>query len=89
MSYGSGVKPILIISGIFVWCRCAMPGPKAMSYKGYGPLWGITASAGPDGYRAFRPGKQDNGTLAPTAALSSMPYVPDESLSCLMEMYQN
>ncbi len=62
---------------------------KSDVYKGYGPLWGITASAGPEGYRAFRPGKQDNGTLAPTAALSSMPYVPEQSLSCLMQMYQN
>lgn len=57
-------------------------------HKGYGPLWGITASAGPDGYRAFAPGLRDNGTLAPTASLSSMPYVPAESMSCLMEMYQ-
>jgi hypothetical protein len=57
-------------------------------HKGYGPLWGITASAGPDGYRAFAPGLRDNGTLAPTASLSSMPYVPTESMSCLLEMYQ-
>jgi exo beta-1,2-glucooligosaccharide sophorohydrolase (non-reducing end) len=57
-------------------------------HKGYGPLWGITASAGPDGYRAFAPGLRDNGTLAPTASLSSMPYVPAESMSCLLEMYQ-
>lgn len=61
---------------------------KAKVHKGYGPLWGITASAGPDGYRAFAPGLRDNGTLAPTAALSSMPYVPAESRSCLLEMYQ-
>ena len=61
---------------------------KTNVYKGYGPLWGITASAGPDGYMAFAPGMRDKGTLAPTAALSSMPYVPSESLSCLMEMYQ-
>jgi hypothetical protein len=59
------------------------------SHKGYGPLWGITASAGPDGYKAFAPGLNDNGTLAPTASLSSMPYVPAESRSCLLEMYQN
>lgn len=58
-------------------------------YKGYGPLWGITASAGPDGYRAFAPGLRDNGTLAPTAALSSMPYVPEESRACLLKMYQD
>ena len=62
---------------------------KSEVHKGYGPLWGITASAGPDGYRAFAPGLNDNGTLAPTASLSSMPYVPAESKSCLLEMYQN
>lgn len=62
---------------------------KSDIYEGYGPLWGITASDGPDGYRPFQPGKQDNGTLAPTAALSSMPYVPMQSLPCLMEMYQH
>lgn len=61
---------------------------KAGVYKGYGPLWGITASAGPDGYRAFAPGLRDNGTLAPTASLSAIPYVPAESLSALNEMYQ-
>jgi hypothetical protein len=61
---------------------------KSDVYKGYGRLWGITASSGPDGYRPFQPGKQDNGTLAPTAALSSMPYVPYESLPCLIEMYK-
>lgn len=60
---------------------------KTNVYKGYGPLWGITASAGPDGYMAFAPGVLDKGTLAPTASLSSMPYVPTESLSCLNEMY--
>ena len=61
---------------------------RSKVHKGYGPLWGITASAGPDGYRAFAPGLRDNGTLAPTASLSSMPFVPAESLSCLLEMYQ-
>jgi hypothetical protein len=61
---------------------------RSKVHKGYGVLWGITASAGPDGYRAFAPGLRDNGTLAPTASLSSMPYVPAESYSCLLEMYQ-
>ncbi|HEY3762036.1 MAG TPA: glucoamylase family protein [Verrucomicrobiae bacterium] len=60
---------------------------RTNKYKGYGPLWGITASVGPDGYRGFAPGLRDNGTIAPTAALSSMPYVPAESISCLVEMY--
>ncbi|HLX64177.1 MAG TPA: glucoamylase family protein [Planctomycetota bacterium] len=61
---------------------------KRGEFDGYGPMWGLTASYGPDGYRAFAPGRLDNGTLAPTAALSSMPYVPNESRTCLMEMYQ-
>jgi hypothetical protein len=61
---------------------------KRAEFEGYGPMWGVTASYGPDGYRAFAPGPKDNGTLAPTAALSSMPYVPAESRTCLLEMYQ-
>src|SRR5690348_11659615 len=61
---------------------------KSKVYRGYGPLWGITASSGPDGYRPFAPGLLDTGTLAPTAAISSMPYVPNESLACLLELYQ-
>ncbi|NOS68419.1 MAG: beta-glucosidase [Verrucomicrobia bacterium] len=61
---------------------------RQKDFKGYGPLWGLTASNGPDGYNAFEPGASDNGTIAPTAALSSMPYVPTESRACLAEMYQ-
>ena len=61
---------------------------KSNVFKGYGPLWGISASAGPEGYSAFSPGLHDNGTLTPTASLSSMPYDPDDSIACLQEMYQ-
>ncbi|MHB8900494.1 MAG: glucoamylase family protein [Thermoguttaceae bacterium] len=42
--------------------------------------WGLTASDGPWGYLAHSPGTGDNGTISPTAALSSMPYTPEESL---------
>ena len=42
--------------------------------------WGLTASLNPWGYLAHAPGKHDNGTIAPTAALASMPYTPLESL---------
>lgn len=62
---------------------------KADTFKGYGPLWGMTASRGPKGYRAFGPGPRDDGTIAPTAALSSLPYVPEESLACLRELQKN
>lgn len=52
-------------------------------HKGYGTsCWGLTASDGPLGYSAHAP-DQDNGTISPTAALSSLPYLPRESLQAL------
>ncbi len=44
--------------------------------------WGLTASDDPDGYAAHDPA-HDNGTLSPTAALSSLPYTPHESLAAI------
>jgi hypothetical protein len=56
-------------------------------YAGYGDLvWGLTASFNPWGYSAQSP-TNDNGTIAPTAALSAMPYVPAESLATLKHLY--
>ncbi len=60
----------------------------ADKFKGYDKMWGITASYGPDGYFAHAPNHGDNGTIAPTAALSSMPYLPDEVFNCAIEMYR-
>jgi hypothetical protein len=57
-------------------------------FKGYGPLWGLTASHNPKGYKAHAPGRRDDGTITPTAALSSIPYAPEEGISCLVEMYE-
>ncbi len=52
-------------------------------HKGYGPAcWGLTSSDGPDGYSTHAP-DVDDGTLAPTAAISSLPYMPHESLSAM------
>jgi hypothetical protein len=54
-------------------------------------IWGITASDDPIvGYQAHAPynhGGQDNGTITPTAALSSMPYTPEESMKALKTFY--
>ena len=49
--------------------------------------WGLTASDNPTGYLAHEPGTRDNGTIAPTAALSSMPYTPVESMTALKCFY--
>jgi hypothetical protein len=52
-------------------------------HKGYGAsCWGLTASDDPDGYEAHAPAV-DNGTISPTAALSSLPYAPQEVMQVL------
>lgn len=60
------------------------------NYQGYGAsIWGLTASDDPDGYTVHEPASaRDNGTITPSAALSSMPYTPDESMDALRGMYQ-
>jgi hypothetical protein len=55
-------------------------------FKGYGPdCWGLTASDDPDGYSAHAP-NNDNGTISPTAALSSFPYAPETSFAVLRHL---
>lgn len=61
-------------------------------WKGYGEnFWGLTAcDKVPEGYSAHAPGYQrDFGTVAPTAALSSIPYTPVESMKVLKNLYRN
>lgn len=48
--------------------------------------WGLTASDIPSGYTASSP-TNDNGVIAPTAALSSMPYTPEESIAAMEYFY--
>lgn len=56
-------------------------------YAGYGAdCWGLTASDIPGGYGASSP-SNDKGVIAPTAALSSFPYTPTESMNALKFFY--
>ncbi|MEJ5994618.1 glucoamylase family protein [Pedobacter sp. Du54] len=48
--------------------------------------WGLTASDIPSGYGASSP-TNDKGVIAPTAALSSFPYTPTESMQALKFFY--
>lgn len=48
--------------------------------------WGLTASDIPGGYTASSP-TNDQGVIAPTAALSSFPYTPTESMQALKFFY--
>ena len=67
------------------WC---VDNPK--NHKGYGPdNWGLTASYSVRFYAAHAPGEEDRGVISPTAALSSMPYTPEQSMKALRNWYAN
>lgn len=56
-------------------------------YYGYSnQCWGLTASDVPGGYNANEP-NNDRGVISPTAALSSFPYTPVESMAALKFFY--
>lgn len=64
------------------YCR---DNPK--DYEGYGSdCWGLTSSYSMSGYNDHRPEK-DLGVITPTAALSSFPYTPKESMQMLKFLY--
>ncbi len=56
-------------------------------YKGYSSTcWGLTAGDSYKGYVAHSP-ENDFGVIQPTAAISSMPYTPKESMEALRYFY--
>ena len=56
-------------------------------YPGYGSgIWGLTASDNPWGYNAHSP-TNDLGVITPTAAISSIPYIPAQSMNALRTFY--
>jgi hypothetical protein len=65
-----------------------------VGWIGYGEnCWGLTASYtrnpnGTVGYTDHRPGN-DKGVISPTAALSSFPYTPQESMRALRFFYES
>ncbi len=54
-------------------------------------LWGITASDTPTGYaaRGAPPAQNDDGTITPTAPISSIPFSPAECLKVTRNMWEN
>ena len=67
--------------------KYAVDNPK--NFKGYGEdLWGLTSSYSIKGYDGHRPDR-DISVISPTAALSSMPYAPKESMAFLRNLYTN
>jgi len=58
-------------------------------YKGYSrKVWGLTAGDSYKGYVAHCP-EVDFGVIQPTAAISSMPYTPRESMETLRHFYED
>ena len=56
-------------------------------FVGYGDSnWGLTSSDNQNGYSAHSPAN-DLGVITPTAALSSFPYTPEESMKALKFFY--
>ncbi|WP_117880537.1 glucoamylase family protein [Aureibaculum luteum] len=65
----------------------ALDNPK--KYKDYGEdYWGLTSSYSIKGYDGHRPDR-DLGVVSPTAALSSFPYTPKESMQMLRHLYKD
>jgi hypothetical protein len=57
------------------------------NYVGYSESgWGLTASDGYQGYSAHSP-TNDKGIITPTAAISSIPYVPELSIDAIHHFY--
>lgn len=60
-------------------------------WKGYGAdAWGLTAVDGPNHYVPYEPTPQlDDGTIAPTGAISAIPYTPQASMAALRHIYRD
>lgn len=65
------------------WCI-----ENPFDYEGYGEdCWGLTSSYSMIGYAGHKPKDEDLGVIAPTAALSSFPYTPEESMKVMKHFY--
>ncbi|MHB1675092.1 MAG: glucoamylase family protein [Acidobacteriaceae bacterium] len=60
-------------------------------WKGFSKnTWGLTAVDGPKGYVPYEPTPSlDDGTIAPTGAISAFAYTPDASLIALKHFYRD
>jgi hypothetical protein len=66
------------------WKHCEINPSGYVAYGG--DCWGLTASDNQSGYSAHSP-TNDLGVITPTAALSSFPYTPSQSMEALKHFY--
>jgi hypothetical protein len=68
------------------WKWCSLNPKQFMGYSK--DCWGLTASYSMNGYSAHAPGNDnDLGVISPTAAISSMPYTPEQSMNAIKYFY--
>lgn len=70
----------------YKWC---VDNPKG--FKGYGKnSWGLTSSYSVRFYSGHAPNPNDDlGVISPTAALSSFPYTPEQSMAAMKHWYHD
>lgn len=70
----------------YEWCV-----KDPLHYKGYAPnSWGLTSSYSVKGYAGHAPSEErDLGVIAPTAAISSIPYTPEKSIAAIKHWYHD
>ena len=66
------------------WSYCKANPHNYPNYSG--SCWGLTASDIPGGYSANEP-SNDIGVISPTAAVSSLPYTPEQSMNAIRFFY--
>ncbi len=66
------------------WKHCEINPSNYVSYSA--DCWGLTASDNQSGYSAHSP-TNDLGVITPTAALSSIPYTPEQSTDAIRHFY--
>lgn len=68
------------------WNWCSQNPKKFIGYSD--SCWGLSASYSINGYAAHSPGEtNDLGVITPSAALSSFPYTPEQSMNALKHFY--
>ena len=70
----------------YQWCV-----DNTNKFKGYGPdNWGLTSSYSVKGYAGHAPTTdRDLGVISPTAALSSFPYTPKQSMAAMKHWFND
>lgn len=70
----------------YTWCK-----RNPLGYPGYGAdSWGLTSSYSVNGYSGHAPSSgRDLGVISPTAAVSSIPYTPEKSLTAMRHWFED